>query len=109
MPARKNLKHQDIVRERIRTSMLVRRLQQFALGQKGDQGETIDLSTNEIRAIEILLKKKLPDLSAVEHTGEITYRDASELTDAELAHIAAAGSAGAVEATSGKTNDPSVH
>lgn len=101
--------HNDESRARIRTTQLLRRLQQFALGLKGDQGEVVKLSANEIRAIDILLKKRLPDLSAVEHTGELTYKHAFELSDAELAHIAAGGSAGAAEAAIGTSDDSSVH
>lgn len=40
-----------------------------------------------------LVNKYLPDLKAIEHTGEITHYDASKLTDSELAAIATASSA----------------
>lgn len=84
---RRNARHSDVARERIRTSMLVRRMQQFALGEKGDQGEVVKLSNGQVKAIEVLLRKKLPDLTAVEHSGEVVQRDVTDkpLTDEQWA------------------------
>lgn len=56
--------HQDDVRAKIQAGQLVKVLQQQALG------EIDDLSLPRMKAIEILLRKSLPDLSAVEHMGE---------------------------------------
>lgn len=55
--------HQDDVRAKIQTSQLINRLENHALGQT-------DLSATQIKAIEVLIRKTLPDLSAVELTGE---------------------------------------
>lgn len=55
--------HQDDVRSKIQTSQLINRLTDHALG-------IIELSPTQVRAIEILIKKTLPDLSAVELTGD---------------------------------------
>ena len=55
--------HQDDVRAKIQTSQLINRLTDHALG-------TVDLSATQVRAIEVLIKKTLPDLSAVTMTGE---------------------------------------
>lgn len=52
------------VRERIQTSMLINRLQDHVLGQ-------VELASSQIKAIEILLRKTLPDLQAIEHSGAI--------------------------------------
>jgi hypothetical protein len=53
------------VRQRIRTSMLLNRLTAHALGEPDPQtGKPVDLSATQVRAIEILLRKSLPDLSA---------------------------------------------
>lgn len=70
------------VRQKIRASMLARRLQKFALGEK-EQGAEVKLSMAEIKAIEILLRKTVPDLTAVEHSGEVIQRDVTDkpLTD----------------------------
>jgi hypothetical protein len=56
--ARKQNWHPDAVREKIKTSQLVNRLNSFAEGK-------IELTSQQVRAIEILLKKTVPDLSAV--------------------------------------------
>ena len=63
MAARMRTTHQDDVRAKIQTSQLVNRLTEHALG-------TVDLSPTQVRAIEILIKKTLPDLQSVELTGD---------------------------------------
>lgn len=63
MAARINKRHQDAVRERIQTSQLINVLQAHALNGDGEFPPT------RMKAIEILLKKSLPDLSSVEMTG----------------------------------------
>lgn len=63
MAARIRKHHQDEVRARIQTSQLVNRLTDHALGE-------VELSATQIRAIEILLKKSIPDLSAIEISGD---------------------------------------
>ncbi len=50
------------VRDRIKTSMLLNRMHEHILGR-------LELSPTQVRCIEIALRKSLPDLSAVEHTG----------------------------------------
>lgn len=99
---RKTVKHQDIVRERIQVSAIVTRLQKHVAGK-------LEMSQTQIRAAEILLKKKLPDLASIEHTGEIVNRTAPEMTDAELASIAAAGSTGAADEAAGEADASSLH
>jgi len=49
------------------------------------------------------------DYQRLEHSGEIAQRHVTELTDAELAAIAAGGRAGAAEAESGETQPAGVH
>lgn len=53
----------DTWRERIQTSMLIKRLSDNAFGE-------IELTTSQLRSIEILLKKTVPDLKAIEHYGK---------------------------------------
>ena len=57
--------------------MLLNRLTDHILGK-------VELSATQVRGIEVLLKKTLPDLSSVEHSGEVATRDVSELSTAEL-------------------------
>lgn len=59
----------QIVRDRIKVMQIVNRLQAFALGEQIG-GHAVKMSTQQIRAAEILLRKTVPDLSAVSVTGE---------------------------------------
>lgn len=54
-------------RDRIRTGVLLDNLQKHAQGEK-------ELSASQIKATEILLRKTIPDLKAVEHTGGLDMR-----------------------------------
>jgi hypothetical protein len=62
MAARLRKLHSDDVRAKIQTSQLVNRLTDHALGK-------LELSPTQVRAIEVLMKKTLPDLSAIQLTG----------------------------------------
>lgn len=59
MAARLRAKHQDEIRTKIQASQLINVLQDHALGL------TEELSASRMKAIEILLRKSVPDLSAV--------------------------------------------
>lgn len=50
-------------REKIKTTQLINRLQDHGLGE-------VEMSATQVRAIEILLKKRVPDLQAVTHSGD---------------------------------------
>lgn len=63
MAVRKTLSHDQRTREKIRTSQLINRLQDNAFGK-------VELTATQIKSIEILLKKSIPDLQAVQFTGE---------------------------------------
>lgn len=63
MPARKRkVRLDENWRERIRTSMLLNRLQDHAFGE-------IELTQSQIKAVEILLRKTAPDLAATQISG----------------------------------------
>lgn len=64
MAARLNPRHQDFVRAKIQASQLINVLQNHAFGI-GDE-----LSPSRIKAIEVLLKKSVPDLSQVTLSGD---------------------------------------
>ena len=53
-----NRLHQDDVRQKIQACQLLNRLTDHAFGE-------VELSQSQIKAIEILLRKSLPDLSSV--------------------------------------------
>jgi hypothetical protein len=62
MAARINRAHDEKTRAKIQTSQLINRLQDNAFGK-------VDLSAGQLKSIEILLKKTLPDLSAMSVEG----------------------------------------
>lgn len=55
--------HQDDVRKKIQVAQLLKALQEHALTGAGEY------SPSRMKAVEILLRKSLPDLSAIELTG----------------------------------------
>ena len=61
--AKLNPRPQQLIRDKINAGLLVERLTECALG-------SIELTSQQMKAIEILLKKSVPDLSAVEMTGD---------------------------------------
>jgi hypothetical protein len=64
VPARKNTPFlDDRWRQKIQAAMLINRLNDHAAGRN-------EMTATQVRAAEILLKKVLPDLAAVEHNGE---------------------------------------
>lgn len=63
MAARLRARHQDEVRTKIQTSQLINRLTNHAFGE-------IDLAPTQIKAIEILLRKSVPDLAAMQVSGD---------------------------------------
>jgi hypothetical protein len=70
----------DRVRERIRVTKLVQVLELHALGK-------IEMSATRIRAAEVVLRKALPDLTAVEHSGFIETPPTRDQILERLAHI----------------------
>ena len=63
MAARLHLKHQDEIRRKIQASQLVNRLTDHAFNK-------VEMSSTQVKAAEILLKKSVPDLSQVQGTGD---------------------------------------
>lgn len=84
MAARKaipSLEQQERTRAAIKTTQLIKRLQLYALGEKDEQGVIVDLDTGKLKAIEILLRKTLPDLSAVTMDGKLTLSHEDALNE----------------------------
>ena len=59
----RKVRHDDETRRRIQTSQLINRLENHVLN-------ATDMSSTQLRAAEILLRKSLPDVSAVELSGD---------------------------------------
>ena len=72
MAARKNLQHSDRTRERIRTSMLLNRLESFVEGK-------CDLNAAQVSAALGLIKKTLPDLAAVDMNANVSGQVVAEV------------------------------
>lgn len=85
MAARINRRHQDMIRDKIQAVALAQRLEANAMGQLEKP-----LESSQVRSIEVLLKKVLPDLSAQEVT-TLSSDDSNTLSDAELMEIARGG------------------
>jgi hypothetical protein len=64
----------EIVREKIRAIKLVQRLQAHIF-------DGLTLSMSQVRAIEILLRKVVPDLTAVAVKADVTHRFVAQLPD----------------------------
>ena len=106
MAARLNGAHQADIREKIKTSQLVNRLQDFALvGNDPKTGDPIEIDGARLKAIEILLRKALPDLSAVAVTGPGENGEHTIKVSADEAFARLAGRLGGVAARSASSTD----
>ena len=83
MPARtRKIKHDDATREKIRTSQLLNRLHAYALNEEDPQnGKAVELSSTQVKAIEILLKKSMPDLQSVEGNFDLHHHQHEQALD----------------------------
>lgn len=102
MAARNRKGLSENTRERIQTSMIVNRLTDHILG-------TIEMNASQVSAALGLIKKTLPDLSAMELKAEVQHSDAKELTNDQLADIAATGSAGVIKQETSKGQSSKIH
>jgi hypothetical protein len=89
-------------REGIPVSLILNKLVKHVKGG-------VDLTVTQLRAAEILLKKAMPDLQAVEHSGDIGNRNATELSREELERIAAGSGNGAAPAFKGNGDASGLH
>lgn len=60
-------RHQDEIRDKIRTSQLLNRLTEHALGLLENP-----MDATQVTAALGVLRKTLPDLAAIEHSGDVT-------------------------------------
>lgn len=70
MAARLNPKQDERSRSAIKTTQLIKRLQSFAFSETDEAGQPVEIDSGRMKAIEILLRKSLPDLSAVTLSGD---------------------------------------
>lgn len=77
MAARINkIRHDENTRAKIQTSQIINRLTDHIHGK-------VELQTSQVTAALGLLKKTLPDLAAIEHSGEIAHNFEDFLADVE--------------------------
>ena len=73
------VKHDDATREKIRTSQLLNRLHAYALSENDPQnGKPVDLSGGQVKAIEVLLRKSLPDLQSIQGSMDLHHFEHEE-------------------------------
>ena len=114
MAARNRKGLSEATRLRIQTTMIVKRLEKHILAEekKDKDGNYVIkglMSQSQVSAALGLIKKTLPDLSAVELSGEVLISNERELSEEELLNIAAGGSTGNTEQESGEEKPSSVH
>jgi hypothetical protein len=102
MAVRRDLYHPEEVREKIKTSQIINRLNLFVRGK-------ISMAPHQVTAALGLLKKTMPDLTAVALSGHLEMTKADELADSLLAHIATGGSAGATGQAPSPNEPSEVH
>jgi hypothetical protein len=78
MATRKQNWHTEETRQKIQTSQLINRLTSHAFGE-------VELSTTQVKAIDILLKKALPDLQSI--SAEITGANGGPIETKELSSL----------------------
>ena len=64
MAKRLNPRHQEMVRDKIQATQLIKRLTSHALGE-------IELTSTQVRAIEILLNKSVPNLQSIDMQADV--------------------------------------
>ncbi len=74
MATRRRLAQNDDTRQRIQTSQLINRLH-------GHVFDGVELSSTQLKAVEILLRKTLPDLTAAENKTEVLHRYVARLPE----------------------------
>lgn len=73
---RLNPAHDERTRAKIQTSQIINRLEKLVNGE-------IEMTTQQVTAAGILLKKTLPDLSAVTMDGKVTLSHEDALNELE--------------------------
>ena len=110
MAIRKKLSHDMKTREKIQTSQIINRLEKHILAKpKEIDGKVVIknlMTQSQVSAALGLIKKTLPDLVAVEHSGEVSTNNATELTEEEIlqriSELRAESTDGAIEAHESK-------
>jgi len=97
----------ESTRQKIRGTLVAKRVEAFALDEKDPVTKRKVLMTKEqLKAAELILKRTIPEITRIEHTGKdggpIRHGTADELTDDELAAIATGRGAAPAEPEDGE-------
>jgi len=101
----------ESTRAKIRGTLIAKRVEAFLLGEKVTFAGTktprkVILTRDQLKAAEMLLKRSIPEITRIEHTGKdggpIRHGTADELTDDELAAIATGRGAAPAEPEDGE-------
>lgn len=77
MAARKSrIQHDEYTRKKIQTTQLINRLTAHALGE-------VEMTSSQVRAAEVLIKKTLPDLTAATIEADVMTQEVTPLTAEE--------------------------
>jgi hypothetical protein len=102
MAIRRDLYHPEEVRAKIKTSQLINRLHGFIF-------DGVEMSRTQVAAAMGLLRKTMPDLSAVAVSGTLDLVKPEELSDAQLADIVLASRARVVESQKRQEESGELH
>ena len=98
----KKITHDPKTKRLIQASQLLNRLIKHAMGE-------VEMTQSPVNAARIVIGKSIPDLSAVQYTGELTVKGANELSRDELLSIASTGGKGTVSQARRAKQPDSVH
>ncbi|MCC6779906.1 MAG: hypothetical protein IT537_25285 [Hyphomicrobiales bacterium] len=74
--------HDPKTRDKIRTTQLLKRLHAYALSENDPQnGKPVQLSSTQVKAMEILLRKSLPDLQSIQGNMDLHHHRHEEALD----------------------------
>ncbi len=107
--ARRREESRDGLRVKLRGAQYIRRLHEIANKAESADKDSVPGLKLKAEVYFKLLNKILPDLRAMEHSGEINLARAEELTDEQLASIATGSSAGASEPQDSEPGPSEVH
>lgn len=108
MGRRKTTWTPEIVRQRIKTTQIVNRLCHFILGTENGKDKCV-MTPAQVTAALGLLRKSVPDLLGVAHSGSIDTKRPEDLTDAELLDIITGRGAGIAIEADGETESDALH
>ncbi len=107
--ARRRLESRDGLRLKLRGAQYIRRLHEIADKAEAADKDSVPGLKLKAEVYFKLLNKILPDLRAMEHSGEINLARAEELTDEQLARIATGSSTGAAESQDSEPGPSEIH